>query len=169
MRTTFFLRKSYSTSWQDHKIKKKMIKENIQDLSAFGGVPIFIILIVISIILKEFTLTKQLILGIILSYILIFGIRSFYFKTRPDKTKYKNYFEKVDASSFPSAHTMRSVILVIILRNFMQDNLVFILLILISLGVSISRVYLKRHFLSDVIGGLILGIISGISIIKYIS
>jgi len=80
-------------------------------------------------------------------------------KKRPTGQSYKNVLEKIDAGSFPSLHTSR--ITVVYLTLFATTPLVglktgFIIVILL---VSISRIYLKKHYPIDVLGGLICGVL----------
>lgn len=74
----------------------------------------------------------------------------------------------VHSSSFPSGHSM-SIMLVAgslillanrILRTSTQELIVDALLIIIILGIGISRIYVGVHFASDVLGGWALGAVT---------
>lgn len=66
--------------------------------------------------------------------------------------------------SFPSGHTtIMFALLPIIYKNFKEIKYPWLVL---SLFVAFSRIYLGVHHLSDIIGGMLLGILLGINIIK---
>ncbi len=78
-------------------------------------------------------------------------------KTRPNGQKYSNTLEKIDAGSFPSLHAAR-ISLVYLTLSYTAVLLVMqILFLLIIPLVAYSRVTLKKHFWTDIIGGLIMG------------
>ncbi len=63
--------------------------------------------------------------------------------------------------SFPSGHTATSFALFFALALLTRSRLLQILSLIIALGVGYSRMYLSQHFLMDVVGGSILGVITG--------
>lgn len=142
-----------------------MKEELLQDLKALGGLPFYLIITLVFLIMQDFYATFALFFGLIVSFIVTIGIRMFYFKERPKKVKYNNWIQKIDASSFPSLHTMRAVILGIILMTLISTPLFSMLGVACILLVAYSRVKLKRHHLSDVIGGLFLGVVIGLGAI----
>src|SRR5574342_306911 len=143
-----------------------MYKEEIwQDIKGLSGVPFFLVLIIISFLVGERTLACQLIIGLALAYAVTVVIRLLYFKRRPDKQGYHNLIEKIDASSFPSLHAMRAAVLATILSAFFESALLTPLFALAAVAVGVSRVMTKRHDISDVLAGLILGaLVGGVSI-----
>jgi membrane-associated phospholipid phosphatase len=58
-------------------------------------------------------------------------------------------------------HSARSTVLAIILTQAFTEPLVRALLALGVLSVVVTRVLLKRHFVSDVIGGVVVGAVVG--------
>src|SRR5574341_841050 len=139
-----------------------MFKDELwQDIKGLSGVPFFVVIIVIAFLLQEKTLAYQLIVGLILAYTLTTIIRLAYFKRRPDKQAYRNIIEKIDASSFPSLHAMRAAVLATILSAFFENFWLTPLFALAAVGVAVSRVMTKRHDVSDVLAGLIFGVIIG--------
>lgn len=60
-----------------------------------------------------------------------------------------------DSFSFPSSHTVNNFAIAVFIYKF-YPNLKWILFIVATL-VSISRIYVGRHYPSDVIGGMIIG------------
>ena len=78
--------------------------------------------------------------------------------------------------SFPSGHTLTSIVFYLTLcylimkkvKNPIKPIILFSTVLLISL-IALSRVYLGVHFFSDVIGGIIFGIICEIAVITTIN
>ena len=77
--------------------------------------------------------------------------------------------------SFPSGHTLTSIVfyitlcyILIMLYNIKKKNILYVVTVILISLIAISRVYLGVHFLSDVIGGIILGIECEIFIINAI-
>lgn len=136
-----------------------MIDEFFQDLKALGGLPFYVIIIALFLIMGDYVTAFALSLGLILAYLMTAGIRSVYYKDRPKKVKYKTKLEKLDASSFPSLHTIRVVVLGIILATVISSPLFSMLVIPCVILAAYARVKLKRHHLMDVFGGAVLGIV----------
>jgi membrane-associated phospholipid phosphatase len=140
-------------------------REFLEDVKAFGGLPIYLVLIAIFSILGYFTMSVRLAVGLFLAYALTSTIRFVFFRQRPDKQKFKGLAQKIDASSFPSLHAMRASCLAILLILFFNNFWITCLAIGVAVCVALVRVVQKRHFASDVIAGLIFGaIIAGIAI-----
>jgi len=140
-------------------------EELLQDIKGLSGVPFFVIIIVISVLLQQNMLAVQLVIGLILAYVVTVLLRIAYFKRRPDKQSYHNWIEKIDASSFPSLHAMRAAVLATILSAFFESVWLTPLFALAAVAVATSRVLMKRHDISDALAGLIFGaIVGGLSI-----
>ena len=90
-------------------------------------------------------------------------IKYFYFKERPLKKEKTNLIERLDAASFPSTHSMRifSLMFWIVLLGDMKLTIYSTIIVFL---VSYSRIYLKKHYLIDVIFGIILSFIINILI-----
>ena len=101
--------------------------------------------------------------GVILIYVVTFLIRLFYFKNRPKKMKYRGFIEKIDASSFPSVHAARITLLfVFFVKFFFKDLILISLSFMILVMVLSSRIYLKKHYFSDLLGGIFLGLFTSL-------
>ena len=139
-----------------------------KDLTIFGSLVFYLFLIGLFFGLKEYKFAIKLVLGLFFSYIITIFIRSIYYKQRPDKQKYNNFLEKIDSSSFPSMHTMRISIVFFLswfeMTNLVLSGLFFILLIIVA----ISRFILKRHYLSDIIVGFLIGATLAVILGNYI-
>lgn len=133
-------------------------REFLEDLKAFGGLPIYLILIAVFFILGYFSMSIRLAVGLFLAYALTSSIRFVFFKQRPDKQKFKGFAQKIDASSFPSLHAMRASCLAVLLILFFNNLFITVLAIIAAVCVALTRVLQKRHFASDVIAGLIFGV-----------
>jgi len=148
---------------------KFILNELFRDLSATGSVFTQLILIfsLLFINIKTIHLAYLLFINIVLSTIICYSIRLFYFKERPNKKEHTNLLEKLDASSFPSTHTSRSFAASIIIAQSIGILEISIILYLIAINIAISRVYLKYHHKIDVIFGTIIGIITALFILFF--
>lgn len=84
-------------------------------------------------------------------------IKIFFHKPRPDGQAYKSILEKIDAGSFPSLHASRITIVYLTLFSHVSDIYIKVALLMMMIAVMISRVLLKRHFITDIIGGFVIG------------
>ena len=138
---------------------KKYITIIFEDVSTFGGLVFYVFLCILFLLMGKIDLTIKLLAGIILLYILVNISRILYFKERPQKQVYSNFIEKIDASSFPSMHASRVSFLSFVLVQEVKDIYLTILFVIMSILVFYSRIYLKKHYLIDIIGGITIGII----------
>lgn len=137
--------------------------EILQDTKGLAGLPLYGIIVVISFLVGAINLTVQLILGIAIATLLTIGIRAAYFRRRPDGERYKGIVQRIEASSFPSLHSMRAAVLATILSIYFGNPQFTVLFALATLAVGGARVMQKRHYTSDVIVGLIIGVLIGIA------
>lgn len=75
----------------------------------------------------------------------------------------KGHDVSVDKYSFPSGHASRAIMLAPLLSNLFQlelSSLISISMYLITFLVCVSRFLLARHFFSDVIVGMTIGVIN---------
>jgi membrane-associated phospholipid phosphatase len=64
--------------------------------------------------------------------------------------------------SFPSGHTTTAFAMALIIAHMINKKAWSVMLIILAFLAGYSRVYLAQHFLTDVLGGMSVGIISGI-------
>ena len=109
-----------------------MIKEHLRELGFLGSLSVYLsILAVFFIFEQRFALV--LLGGLVACYVITSGIRLVFFRERPDKTKYSNWLEKIDAASLPSLHSMRSIFLALMIGTFFQMTSVYVLMICLAL------------------------------------
>lgn len=136
-----------------------MREENIRDITSLGGNPVYIAAAILFWLFGFGSVTYQLAAGLVLCYIATTVLRITFFRQRPKKQQFRNALERIDASSFPSLHAMRATVLALIIAVFFNQPIVWILATLAVLAVAVTRVMLKRHHRSDVIAGLVVGVI----------
>ncbi|MGF2384111.1 phosphatase PAP2 family protein [Lentilactobacillus otakiensis] len=105
-----------------------------------------------------------LINGVVLAAPIDSLVKHFINRPRPTLT----HLVSVHSSSFPSGHSMSIMVIAgsllllanRILKNNTQKLIVDLLLIILILGIGISRIYVGVHFASDVLGGWTLGLVT---------
>ncbi len=98
-----------------------------------------------------------LLVALLVNEIVASLIKIIYPKKRPNGQTYKTILEKIDAGSFPSIHASR-ITLVYLTLFLNADNLLVKIVFLVFIAfVFLSRIFLKKHYLIDVIGGFCLG------------
>ena len=137
------------------------IKDIFEEITPLGGMVFYFLFSLWFLFDKDYSLFFILFLGVIIIYLFTIIIRAVYFKQRPRKQKYKNFIEKIDASAFPSVHAARiSFLLMFLFFYIFKDLILMMLAFILTLLIIYSRIYLKKHDLIDVLGGVILGIFS---------
>ena len=148
---------------------RKYIKDAFIAITSLGTAFFYSILFLFLLSINQVNLAMHIALGLAVCYILVFILRVFYFKERPEKEHYFNLFTKINASSFPSLHTMSSIYVAVVLANAIKKPAVSIFLTIVSLLIAYSRIYLKKHYFIDVFFGLILGVIVSIIYLSIIN
>lgn len=104
------------------------------------------------------SLTIKALIGFTLIEIISAIIKIKYHKHRPIPSNNTTLLEKYESGSFPSIHSARITGLAILTYQLIPDNLIInIYSLILVILVSISRVYTKRHYLIDVIAGILIG------------
>ncbi len=125
----------------------------------FVGVSILVLFFINQ---KEFS--AKFLIGIVISMAVEYTVKFFYKHRRPDfnKDNEKALFEKFqERSSFPSGHSSTIALFTTLLVRTYSNFPLSVLFIILTLLVGASRVFLKRHYIADVIAGYAIGIIVG--------
>ncbi len=131
--------------------------EVIRDFTSFGNP--FILIIISSIFIGIEIKLLYIILGLLLTEMFCWIIKFFYYKKRPKEEVHANILERINAGSFPSLHSARSSFIFTCLF-ILSDNIILkILFITLIIIVGLTRIHLKKHYLSDIIAGYFIGII----------
>ena len=144
-------------------IIQKQLNEFFRDITAIGGFAASVLLILL---FASSSLLIPLLAGSAITAGIVVLIRIFYFKNRPKKENYKNFLERIDASSFPSLHTARIVFLAMIFSSHFANHYLSILCTITAALVSYSRIYLQKHDWIDVAGGIVVGVATYFMVIK---
>ena len=133
----------------------KLINEFFRDVTAIGGLAASVLLTLLFI---SSPLLIPLIAGSVITAAIVVLIRIFYFKNRPKKETYTNFWERIDASSFPSLHTARIVFLAMLFSIHFANQYLAILCTITAVLVSYSRIYLQKHDWIDILAGIVVGV-----------
>jgi membrane-associated phospholipid phosphatase len=98
-----------------------------------------------------------------------YAIKLIYRKPRPDAAERpagKSWFGWLDAASFPSVHSARAAAIAVCIGAALTTIPSFIVGVAFISFVGLSRIKLRRHFLTDVIGGAIAGAAIAVAVIK---
>ena len=135
----------------------------LKQITELGGLSIIVVIMIYAYFFNK-TLAIQLLIGMIAVTIIASAIKLIFFRERPKKQSYTNIIERIDASSFPSVHSARITIVSFWLIFYSTNLILQIFLAVIGIIVIYSRVYLKKHYYKDVLGGIILGAIINVMI-----
>ena len=152
-------------SWQPHWI------DNIARLTKPLGIPIvygsLVIITCVALYIKKCHLESVFLFAITIAGLIILIPIETLVASPPPNLPSIQVFQETNLTSFPSDHatlytTFLSTIFVTLstnLKNKWTKHIVQTTLILILMAISLSRVYIGVHWLSDVLAGCILGII----------
>ena len=140
-----------------HKTLNKIIHSLFRDVTAFGGMVFYGVIFCLTLLFQRYNLALKLFLGLLITFIIVILIRMVYFKNRPHKQSHANFIERIDASSFPSWHAARITFICLTFLYFISETSFTIFLLIFTLLVCYSRIYLRKHDWKDVIAGIILG------------
>ncbi len=147
-----------------HSLLEKHINEFFRDITSIGGLWSYLILILFAFLMAGQMPAVQLSAALIIIYVIAIIIRLVHFKDRPVHELHTTILERVDASSFPSIHAARATALAHLLSRQLPEAT--ILLTGIAVLVCASRIYLRKHYIVDVAGGVALGIITAVAVVR---
>ena len=143
-------------------LKKRKYAEYIQDFTALGN-PFLLLLITFAVLMGigdkalYYNIWTALLIGFFLNETICSGVKFLWHKPRPNGQTFDNAMDKIDAGSFPSIHASRI--------SFVYGSLAYICFLvyqtyaftivaaIVIIVVGYSRVFLRKHFLEDVLAG----------------
>jgi len=141
-----FLAKQWHEIWRDYSAAGSF---NLLTLASLG------------IMLVDVRLGIALIVVIVVVEVVCSAIKLVARRTRPDNQTGSSFLERIDSGSFPSIHTARVAAVGALLIGRLQSFEMTIILSATVMLVGVSRVILKRHHVSDVLAGAVLGALLG--------
>jgi len=141
-----FLAKQWREIWRDYSAAGSF---NLLTLAALG------------LMLFDIRLGILLVVAIIGMEVLGSLIKLAAHRTRPDNQTGSTFLERIDSGSFPSIHAARAAAVGALLIGSARSAELTVLIVATVLLVGISRVILKRHHVSDVLAGIVLGALLG--------
>ena len=159
------------------KIQNETLTKVLKVVTNLGGVyslfPIAILTALILFFCKKRKCGIAIILNLLMSSAMYVFFKNIFQRPRPEIAE---QLINETGYSFPSGHTTNNVAfyglaIYLIYENIKNKkirNILFILLSIMPILIGFSRIYLRVHYFSDVIAGMILGSISVILFISYI-
>ena len=138
-----------------------LLKKSFQIISLFGT-PFFYMPATAYL----FTLTPKLAINLV--FVLVStefvcgAVKFIYPKERPVPMPRNTIFQKYLAGSFPSVHTARITAFSAAIAAFYTNTAFILIASLVVICVGYSRIYLKKHYIIDVIAGFLIGAIISI-------
>jgi undecaprenyl-diphosphatase len=100
-----------------------------------------------------------LIVSILVTAVVVFAVKLLVRRKRPEG-EWGKFYRSTDPHSFPSGHAVRAVMLAVVVLGLGPLWLGMVLLVWAPL-VGLARVAMGVHYLSDVIAGMVLGLVIG--------
>ncbi len=112
-------------------------------------------------------LSVQLVAGIAVTAIIALALKRLIRRARP-AGDWGNVYRRTDPHSFPSGHAARMAMLLVLGAALGPPWLGWLLLFWAPL-VGLARVAMGVHYLSDIIGGALLGLVIGVALVSVFS
>jgi membrane-associated phospholipid phosphatase len=149
-------------------MSKKILKLILDDFSFFGSIPFYVFITLLAYFTGYQTLFFRLAYCLLISFVVVIAIKKIHYRDRPQKEEFDIFMEKVLAASFPSSHSLAVTVLSILLWVSFPYRWVMTGAIIISMLVLMQRYISKKHFFIDIIGGILIGIIECIYVIRVV-
>lgn len=95
-------------------------------------------------------------------------LKQFVIEARPgvllEESDYPNFIENVtlhNYHAFPSGHTASAFAMVAVVAFVIKNKRYAVPLLIVASAIGYSRIYLAQHFMIDVLGGALIGVLSG--------
>ena len=99
-----------------------------------------------------------MIISILAAALIVFLIKLVVQRQRPEG-EWGKFYRRTDPNSFPSGHAVRAMMLAVIMLGMSPGVGVFLLVWAPRVG--LARIAMGRHYLSDVLAGMLLGLLIG--------
>ena len=126
------------------------------------GTPFFYIPVTAFLLKINPKLAINLIFILISNEVICGAIKYAYPKKRPVPMPNKTFLQKYFAGSFPSVHTARITAFSIAIVSLYQNRIFILIASLLIIAVGYSRIYLKKHYVIDVLAGFMIGAVISI-------
>lgn len=104
----------------------------------------------------------RVLIGTLVAGAIITALKWLFRRRRPSGNRW-GFYTRLDRHAFPSGHAGRSACLVVLLAPLLPVWVAMLLALWAGL-VGLARVALEVHFLSDVIGGWLVGLLAGLEL-----
>ncbi|MGB9749899.1 MAG: phosphatase PAP2 family protein [Caldisericia bacterium] len=129
-------------------------------ITDLGSLEFYLILISFLFFIFDDRKTIKILFLLMISYLINSLLKNIFKFPRPDENIVKPvYKESGGGYGFPSGHSQNSLVLWLGLFYIFKKNYLKIVSIILIILISISRLYLGLHFLFDVLGGILIGLI----------
>src|SRR3989344_748427 len=135
---------------------QKHLDDKMRDITAFGSVAFYLLVFVLFLAVAPST-AWLLFIGLMIIHAVAMGIRAYSFKNRPEAEKHPTWLDKIDAASFPSIHAARTIFLMFTLNRYLMNYWLMAVMVAVLMLICFSRIYLRKHDVLDLGGGLVLG------------
>jgi membrane-associated phospholipid phosphatase len=150
-----------------------MNSKSIYKLFSLAGSSPFYFLVLLATWVFSHGVALRLLLSFVGLMVICYSIKLIYRKPRPDALERpagKSWFSWLDAASFPSVHSARAAALSVCIGIGLATINLTIPAILLGVFfvacVGLSRIKLRRHFFTDVIGGALTGAVIAFAAFK---
>jgi membrane-associated phospholipid phosphatase len=147
-------------------MSKKVFGLLVNDFSFLGNVPFYLFVMLVSYFSGNIELFNWLAYTFVLGIIVVFSIKSIHYKDRPQKEEFNIFIEKMLASSFPSSHSLSVTVIAIYIILMYPYQWVIIMSVFACMIVYIQRYITKKHFVVDIIGGILVAFAIAIFVVK---
>lgn len=134
------------------------------------GIPWFAFWIAFTWLFDNPTLVQMqvnILLGLFIDIVMVAVAKAYFRRKRPPRNIYNDPIANIsmDVFSFPSGHASRSVFVAYFFTRLWPVHFILIPLFIVwSVAVCLSRLLLNRHYILDILGGALLGILNGLLI-----
>lgn len=112
------------------------------------------------------TWAKTILLSIITLAVLVLTIKFLVRRKRPEG-EWGGFYRKTDPHSFPSGHAARALLIAVLVSGLGPAWLIGIAW-LWALLVCLARVVMGVHYISDILGGMLIGLFAGLGVLAFV-